>query len=85
MADTEHASTLAASRYATESRALLQLVQDIRASGYVSAVAVQESLNSFANILFIRGQAVVDLPRVVVIGNQSAGTAHFASDSLITT
>ncbi len=62
---------IAAQDYAKRVTKLIQLMTDLRASGYVF-LNFSHKCESFLTSS-VRAQADIDLPRVVVIGNQSAG------------
>jgi len=66
-----NAAELSVSNYAVRRKELLQLIKQLRAVGFVS---LSHLLSTFPSLQFrFRAQADLDLPRITIIGNQSAG------------
>ena len=64
------------SEYATRRKNLLKLVKQLRAMGYGRFICV---CTEIPHNFFSRAQADLDLPRVTVIGNQSAGRSRLSN------
>ncbi len=61
---------ISSSDYAKRTRLLIKLITDLRALGYARYYLFASIHHSYC---FARAEADFDLPRIAVIGNQSAG------------
>lgn len=70
--------TLSGGEYARRCRTLMTLLKDLRALGYVIFPADDKRIYVFSFFFYlsldIRADTVFDLPKIVVIGNQSGKT-----------